>query len=283
MSFIKHLTLSRERWDLHMAPVCDIIQNMRLESLCLYGISARKDGIIWTAQNPDVKRTNSMTKLDISDFGETPQALRNLLELPKSLQHFRFGTIHHNSVFWELQFFQELLCGHRDSLVNVEIGAVGRRGGEHISFLEFPKLVTLDISYWNFDFSPEVAAATLLAPNLHTFIWNFTIEDQHNETSSDFGEEQKLWVSRFAELAAAHESALRKIVIIFNPDIYLGSPTEEELDEIIKPWTLMAEAAEVMKSTGIELSYDNKPAIQLCQQYREQQEREAVDEMAGSG
>ncbi|RDW80378.1 hypothetical protein BP5796_05076 [Coleophoma crateriformis] len=283
MSFIKHLTLSRELWDLHMAPVCDVIQDMHLESLHLHGISARKDGIIWAAQNTDVKRTNTMTKLDISDFGETPKALRNLLELPKSLQHFRFGKVHHNPVFWELRSFQELLCSHRDSLVTVEIGAVGRRGGKGISFLKFPKLETLNISHWNFDFSPDIAAATLLAPNLHTFIWDFTIEDQHSESSSDFGEEQKLWVSRFAELAAAHKSALRKIVIIFNPDIYLESPIEEELDEIIQPWNLMAEAREVMKSTGIELSYDNKSAMQLYQQYREQQEREAIDDVAGSG
>jgi hypothetical protein len=43
MPNIKILTLSREDFDLHLAPVCEIIQTLNLQRLIINGISARKD------------------------------------------------------------------------------------------------------------------------------------------------------------------------------------------------------------------------------------------------
>lgn len=43
-----------------------------------------------------------------------------------------------------------------------------------LNFLDFPKLEKLHLSAFNFDMSPEIKCAALLAPNLHTLVWDFT-------------------------------------------------------------------------------------------------------------
>lgn len=78
-----------------------------------------------------------------------------------------------------------------------------------------------------------MAAATLLAPRLHTFIWDFTIIDQHSESWTDIGDGQKEWLLKFAEIAAARKSALRKIEIVFCPDEWSGPRTREELAALV--------------------------------------------------
>jgi hypothetical protein len=191
------------------------------------------------------------------------------------LEHFRFGKIHSNPARWDLSSFQ-CLHDHRDSLKSIEIGALGGDMGA-ISFLDFTNLETLNLSRWAFHFSPEVARSTLLAPQLHTFIWDFTVEDQHSEVWSDFGREQKDWIVKFAELAVEQKSVLRKIKIVFNPDTpdeWFSPGTREELRDWVSnwvcPWDLMYEARDAIRPSGIELSYNRRWIQQECLQRTEE-------------
>jgi hypothetical protein len=198
----------------------------------------------------------AISELIISDFGDTPEALQSLLNLPKALQHFEFGKVHSTpSTWWNLGHFQRLLHGHRESLRSIEIGALGREM-ININLLDFTKLETLNLSRWVFDFTPEIACATLLAPKLRTFIWDFTIEDQHSESWTSFGQEQRDWITTFAKLAVAQKSALRQIKIVFNPDEGSGPRTRDQLKDHPWPWDFMDQARDAMYP-DVKLSYNN--------------------------
>jgi hypothetical protein len=60
MPCIASLEFSRDYWDLHLAPVCDIIQTMQLQSLTLYGISPAADRIVWALNSKVSQRTISI-------------------------------------------------------------------------------------------------------------------------------------------------------------------------------------------------------------------------------
>jgi hypothetical protein len=178
----------------------------------------------------------------------------------------------------DLSFFQ-CLHDHRDSLKSIEIEALGGDMGT-ISFLDFTNLETLNLSRWAFNISPEVARSTLLAPKLHTFIWHFTIRGWQNDSWRDFGQEQKNWIVKFAELATEEKSALRKIKIVFNPETpgeWFGPGTREELrDWVCKwdcPWDLMDEARDAIRLRGISLSYNRLWTRQECLQRMEERLR----------
>jgi hypothetical protein len=193
------------------------------------------------------------------------------LKLPRALEHFTFGKIHSNPVRWRLDMFQWLLSDHQTTLKSIEIGSLGL-GHTPINFLEFPKLEILNLSHWVYRETPEIAAATILAPRLHTFIWDFRIIDQHSESWTDFGEEQKEWLLRFAELAIARKSALRKIKIVFFPDEF-GPKTREELAVCITPWDLMDEVKDKIRPLGIELEYNKCWSREECLQQLERDEK----------
>jgi hypothetical protein len=222
--------------------------------------------------NQDLERTSNITSLIINDFGEKPEALQNLLKLPRALEHFAFVKIHSNPVRWRLDMFQWLLADHQTTLKSIEIGSLGL-GYTPINFLEFPKLEILNLSHWVYKESPEVAAASILAPSLHTFIWDFRVNDQHSESWTDFGEEQKEWLLGFAELAIARKSALRKIQIVFCPDESDGPTTREELAICVTPWDLMDEARDKIEPLGIELMYNKCWTREECLQRFERDEK----------
>ncbi len=237
--------------------------------------------LLLNVRNKELERISSIIKLDISNFKETPTALQSLLKLPKALQHFRFDKIHSNPVSWDLRLLQSLLHDQRASLKSIVIGALERekRG---ISFLDFPELEILTLSRWVFDFSPEVASATLLAPKLHTFIWDFTIIDQHSESWSDFGPEQRDWILGFAERAIKRKSALRRIEIIFAPEHWSGPNTRELLKDRLSPWDLMDQVRDAIRP-DIGLSYSPNWSREECLalldagEWEEREEQERMD------
>jgi hypothetical protein len=220
----------------------------------------------------DVERTCNITSLTIHDFGESLEALQNLLKLPRALERFTFGKIHSNPFRWRLDMFQLLLANQRTTLKSIEIGCLGSYSNP-INFLEFPKLEILNLSYWVYRQTPEMAADSLFAPNLHTFIWDFQIIDQHSESWSDFGKEQKEWLIKFAELAIARKSALRKIKIMFYPEGDDGPRTKEELAGCVTPWELMDEARNEISRLGIELVYNKGETREECLQRIEEEEK----------
>jgi len=222
-----------------------------------------------------MERTSNITELTITDFGERPEALRTLLKLPKALEHFTFGGVRSSLVQWCPEMFQWLLADHQSTLKSIEIGCLGMRRSP-INFMEYPKLQKLKLSHWVYFETAETAAASLLAPSLHTFIWDFQIYDQHSEQWTDFDEPQKKWLLRFAELAAARNSALRKIEIVFKPDVenYVPITTRAELADCVTPWDLMDEVKAKIKPLGIELEYNQCWTREECLQRIERAEKE---------
>jgi hypothetical protein len=173
--------------------------------------------------------------------------------------------------------FQWLLADHKHTLKSIEIGSLC---SEHtpINLLDFPVLETLNLSHWGYRETPEAAAASILAPRLRTFIWDFRVIDQHSESWSDFGKEQKEWLLRFTELAAEKKSALEKIQIVFCPDDYDGPRTREELAVCVSPWDFMDEARDKMKLLGIELEYHVSWTREECLRRIERDENFHVSE-----
>jgi hypothetical protein len=227
-----------------------------------------------TLTSQKLERTLPISRIEVCDFSETQQALYNLLKLPKALKHFHFegmGCIGN----WSLNTFQWILKDHRETLKSVKISGV-HPDYERFSLLDFTNLNTLDISRWVIFFTPEVACSKFLAPRLHTFVWDFATWDQHNEQWHDFGTDQKEWIVKFGEVAAAQKSALRRIAqkstlrrikIVFTPDRFPSPSTRDELMEVVFPCKLMDEAAEILRPLGIQLSWNDG----------------GMDETAGSG
>jgi hypothetical protein len=60
MPCIASLNLNNESWSLHLAFVCDIIQNVQLQSLTLGSISPPADGIVWAPISEVSQRTISI-------------------------------------------------------------------------------------------------------------------------------------------------------------------------------------------------------------------------------
>jgi hypothetical protein len=132
---IKYVGLSREDFSLYMPPVCElVVATPSLRTLTLYGVYApdRRSSTshpIWTplskicifcsdfcsiddilSLQQDSERKSNITTLLIHDFGERPEALQNLLKLPRALEHFAFSKIHSCPVRWSLDMFQSLLA-----------------------------------------------------------------------------------------------------------------------------------------------------------------------------
>ena len=170
--------------------------------------------------------------------------------------------------------FQRLLADHQNTLKSIEIGCLPSVGFTFtpINFMEYPKLEKLNLSYWVYRETAEAAAASILALKLHTFIWDFQIIDQHTESCSDFDEPQKEWLLKFAELAAARHSALKKIKIIFEPDTYDYITTREQLAACVTPWDRMEEVKAKIRPLGIELEYNEVWTREKCLQEIERAE-----------
>lgn len=203
--------------------------------------------------------------------------------MPKALEHFRLRGGCSGQASWDLSLFPGLLYDHQTSLKSIEIGELGR-GDKYINLLDFPNLETLKLSRYVFDLTPEAACATFLAPKLHTFIWDFTVLDQSSESWTDFGQKQKEWISKFAELAIAQKSMLRKIEIIFTPDQWSRPKTREQLRDWGWPWDLMDEVRDAIKP-DIQLSYNKcweKQEILGRIEEEEQRERETKKKLDGN-
>jgi hypothetical protein len=91
---------------------------------------------------------------------------------------------------------------------------------------------------------------------LTSFAWDFTVDDQHPEGWTSFGEVETNWVKKLAEIAVARKAALREIQIQFAPDECYG--TTEEMGY---PWDMMDKIRDkYLRPKGLDLIY-NKPMM----------------------
>jgi hypothetical protein len=96
----------------------------------------------------------------------------------------------------------------------------------------------------------------VLGPSLTSFAWDFTVDDQHPEGWTSFGEVETNWVKKLAEIAVARKAALREIQIQFAPDECYG--TTEEMGY---PWDMMDKIRDkYLRPKGLDLIY-NKPMM----------------------
>ncbi|RFU32762.1 hypothetical protein B7463_g3579, partial [Scytalidium lignicola] len=102
--------------------------------------------------------------------------------------------------------------------------------------------------------TPAADAALLLAPNLKTFGWSFSIYDQHSESWIDFADKEEHWLREFTRVAIAKKSRLNKIDITFTPDTW-GSEREHGY-----PWDRMDKIQDEIRPHGMTVKY-NQPII----------------------
>jgi hypothetical protein len=122
----------------------------------------------------------------------------------------------------DLPMFHSMLLGHKDTLKTIDIGYLSASGRD-LPFLasDFPSLELLKLSRWqmkeNLKFS-SAEADCLLASNLKTSEWDFSIYNRHSEEWNDFGSGEEDWLRALARAAIAKKGTLKKIHVIFNPE-----------------------------------------------------------------
>jgi hypothetical protein len=224
------------------------------------------------------ERTGSITTLILSDFTLSPSDLAILLAWSETLEHFTFKRIYSNDAHWELSMFETLLAPHRSVLKSVSIGCLTSSAGP-IKVTTFPELNAIELSRWGWYCSPEHAVSTLLAPKLEKFTWDFGIYDQHSESWNDFRQYQVDWLLSFANLASVQKSALKEIVIHFQPDEWSAPRSREDFEAVGYPWDRMVQLALTLKPLGIALSYTPGPSHTRMEVEKTIEEMEAREKM----
>ncbi len=92
-------------------------------------------------------RTASFNTLSLSDYGESPQATAQLIQWPRQLSKFYFGSFYNNRFYMDLPMFHSMLSMHKDSLKVIHIGYLSSSGrGPLFNASDFPQLEDLRLS-----------------------------------------------------------------------------------------------------------------------------------------
>ncbi|KAH7083822.1 F-box domain protein [Paraphoma chrysanthemicola] len=258
---LEQIDINRECWNLYLTPIFRWLACPKLKLLKVHGISGWKEhGNV--ELEAEKFRTASFTTLHISEYEETPEATRLLLQWPAKLTELNFESFYSNPHIMDYPMFESWLYIHRETLVHLSIGYLSRAGSRRLfNATLFPNLTYLKLSRWQMDepvhFSGDSSQdANILGPALTTFAWDFSIYDQHSEGWSDFGDAEADWLRGLGDTAVAKKAPLNKIEIVFTPD-RCWSATEE----MGYPWDRMDALRDVhLKPKGIGLVY-NEPSI----------------------
>ena len=155
----------------------------------------------------------------------------------------------------ELSKLCTLLVLHKDTLKTLDIGCISPLGRRHLFDLsDFRALEELtlsrDLMAANLGSSVSDANA-LLAPNLKTFGWSFTICHRGCESSCNFGDGEETWLRGFLETAIARQSTLTRIKITYLP--YLWKPNLQD----DYPWDRMDAIRDDFRSFGLVIHYNS--------------------------
>ena len=144
------------------------------------------------------------------------------------------------------------LLAHKRTLQSLDFGYLsGSARRSLFNASDFLALKVLKLSRWEMPRelrSPVTDADALLAPNLRTFGWSFSINDEHCESWDDFGDTEENWLRGFAKTAIARKAALDRIEIEFNP-------YESIWDEETYPWNRLDSIRDEILPYGITLKY----------------------------
>ena len=159
---------------------------------------------------------------------------------------------------WNLSTFGPLLQIHKSTLTHICIGGLNGDGLTEFDVSDFPVLESLDLTS-NATGTQIGLVGNLLAPNLHHFRWDLSMEDQQCvERLSDLDEPQEMWLRTLIRKARQRTVPLQSIEIEYRPNNYLPEPMDmRELKRIKYPWDRIDHIA---KDTGVEITY-NRPTI----------------------
>ena len=140
-----------------------------------------------------------------------PDELALILAWPRALEHFRFEEFFDFDQGYEewsafsLRFFSTALRPHRVSLKTLRLSYIYTNDKQHsLEVADFSNLGMLHLSLENFSYaSPERTASALLAPKLHTVVFDASPTDSQLGTFDVLDQSIGQWFVRFAECAQA--------------------------------------------------------------------------------
>lgn len=205
------------------------------------------------------------TELKILGFLQTPQVLQDLVRWPTRLEKFRFRFSYRpdyaeSGLFkdWSLGTLAPIIEIHKGTLHSILISHLCESGLAGFDLSDFKKLKYLSLSSKATGKDTNLIA-NILAPNLETFRWDLTLEDQQCTVSIHaFGQPEEDWLRALAAAAIERKSALRKIQVKFVPEYRISWGVDP--DTLKYPWDRMEAIARDIRPKGIELLY-SEPAM----------------------
>ncbi|KAH8422681.1 F-box protein [Aspergillus melleus] len=223
------------------------------------------------------RRTAAFTVLNLQEPNTSARVTECLLHWPARLEELsmKFLCHSHYAVDYQTHSLQTLLSIHQQTLKKITIGVIPQHQGGIPDFSGFPCLEELCVSAYSILHDPEetpwTAYRKLSTPSLRRLEIDFSTEDQHCESWTDYFEDQLDWTEDFLEIVAPGlhtsppETRLRNVHINFNPKM----PWRPM--ELIWPWHWLIEATKVATPLGISLTYST-PSWTM-EDYEQTQER----------
>ncbi|RDW68997.1 uncharacterized protein DSM5745_08757 [Aspergillus mulundensis] len=202
------------------------------------------------------KRTAPFTSLELHNYVD-PETFDHLINWPQSLIIFRFvykGLVHDSTI---LPMILKGLSVHRETLKEIDIRSLRIRKRGSLDLSKFSALRTLTLPQAAIRCSDGLAAfddiRVLLPSNLLTFRLDYAIDDRHDESAKDFGENEEQVIRTLALAAVTAKAALRTIEIEFIPSLSKCKVEDGY------PWDRMNRIKEEMEPHGIRVVCPKPP------------------------
>ena len=222
----------------------------------------------------------AVTSLHINKPFFGPVALSLILAWPRALEHFRFDVLNtyastNKPPAFSLTFFGTVLRLHRASLRTLHLGyifSVYDLGCLEVA--DFSSLEMLHVHLESMCGKPaERVASTILAPKLHTVVFDASQTDRQSGTFDLLCQGTCSRFVQFVECAHAQQSALREIKVDFVPsDIGAISDGDYDIDHINECLDMMEDARQRSEQMGVKISYPESLSREHYQAYHERLE-----------
>ena len=222
--------------------------------------------------------TGAGTSLHITTPFCGPEELAYILAWPRALEHFHFDEFDERA--WELtdfgmMFFSAALRPQRASLKTLRLSYLcADMSEDYLEVAGFSALETLRVHLDNItDNAPERAPPRLLAPKLHTVIFDAYATDMQSGVFDVLHQSAITWFVKFAECAQAQQSALKEIEIDFSTS-HLAAVSNRSLpiEHINKCLDMMEDVQQQLEQISIKISYPESLSREDYQAYHERLE-----------
>ena len=205
--------------------------------------------------------TGSLTELELFGFLQTTEVLAHLLAWPAKLEVFKFRFSYSPdydrdglSTDWSLGTFRRVLMPQAQSLRTIEIRNINKTGLDGFVLSAFSRLENLLLSHGSTGTDSSLIS-NLIAPNLQSFHWDLTLEDQQcGETLDNFGQEEEDWLRALVDAAIRGKSRLGEIRVTFTPEEWVQDFNPN--NKPVYPWDRMDAIAREIEPRGLALRYN---------------------------